>query len=169
LLEKTAAPVTAEQAKKLIPLFTQLQTLEADSATTTEQFQAVYTQIEGALTADQMKSIEAVTIADLQNVMSILGIQQPAGQGGFGGPNNGGTGGGQGQNQNADQRATRQAEQLTRTAAGTPNPAGAPNVSGTPDPRFQGTPRAGFAGRRGGMGSIFVAPLIEFLKQRAGG
>ena len=73
LLEKTAAPITAQQAKELVPLWQQILLLTADSNATQEQIQAVYGKIEYILTADQMKSIEAVTLADMQSVMSILG------------------------------------------------------------------------------------------------
>jgi hypothetical protein len=169
LLEKTAAPVTAQQAKDLIPLWQQVLLLTADTNATQDQIQAVYTKIESTLTADQMKSIEAVTFADMQSVMSILDIQMPAGFGQNGGPQNGNppNGAGQPNNQGQSQRETRIAEMQTSTAQGTPNP-NIPN--GTPGaPRFQGTPGASFNNRRGGMlGTIFIEPLIQFLQQKAG-
>jgi hypothetical protein len=162
-LEGGSTAVSADQAKKLLPLWQQIQTLSADSNTTSDQLQTVYTQIESAMTADQMKAIDALTMADLQAEMQTLGIQS---QGGFNGGNGGGNGNGNGNggnNQTQDQRATQ--------TAGTPNPNGTPGANprfqGTPDPNR--TPGAGFNGRRGfGMGNLFVEPLIQLLQKRAG-
>lgn len=165
-LEGTAGAVTADQAKLLLPLWQQVQTISADTNTTPDQLQAVYTQIENSLTVDQTKSIDAMnyTMQDLQGLMTDLGIQVTPGAG-FNGQG--------GSTLTADQQATRQAQIETRVA-GNPNAAGTPGAQprfqGTPNP--QGTPGAGFGGRGGGFGrgfgSMFVEPVIQLLQQRAG-
>jgi hypothetical protein len=180
LLDGSSADVSTDQAKKLLPLWQQVQTLQADTNTTPDQLQPLYTQIQGVMTHTQMEAINTITYADLQNEMQKLGISLPqaAGANGLG--------------QSQEQRATRAAELQTQIAEGTQLPsfngtpgAGGRFVQGTPDPNrtpgaggpgFNGTPNpnrtpgAGFFGGRGGAGfaSQLITPLIQLLQKKAG-
>jgi hypothetical protein len=180
ILEGSNAAISVDQAKKLLPLWQQVKTLSADTNTTPEQLQAVYTQIQGVMTYGQMQAINTITAADVQNEMQTLGlITNQAGAGNFGGGANQG------------QRATRVAEVETATAEGTseapgfgfqgtPNPTRVAEVQtqtalGTPPGAgfgFQGTPNpnrtpgAGFGLRGGGLGSLLVQPLIDMLQKK---
>ena len=134
-----------DEAKQLLPLWQQVKTLSADSSVTTDQIQVVYDQISSAMTSGQVQAIEVMTFsqADLQTMMTELGIQVtpnvPMGTPPSGGPMGGG--------QPGDQ--------------GTPGPQGTLGL--------QGTPGAGMpSGRRGGMNSLFIDALINLLQQRGG-
>jgi hypothetical protein len=50
-LEGTAQAVTTEQAKTLLPLWQQVQTLLADTNTTSDQLQAAYQKVKDSMTA----------------------------------------------------------------------------------------------------------------------
>jgi hypothetical protein len=150
-LEGTSLAVTAAQAKTLLPLWQQVQTLMANANTTSDQLQAVYTQIQAFMTADQNKTIESTNLspADLQALMNQLGIQNTQPNGGGGQP-----------------LGTPPAVKGTPPAgAGQPGQPGQADQQGTPDPN--GIPgRGGGPGR--GMDSRFIDPLIKLLQTRAG-
>lgn len=160
-LEGTDLAVTADQAKQLLPLWQQIQTLSGDQNTTSDQLQKVYDQIKGAMTSDQLAAIEKLTMDDIQSEMSSLGIQVPTGMPGDGKQGN-----------PPQQSGTPMAPQGKSNG----NPPAAPDApDGTPgaQPQFQGTPDAGQGGGRNGggmgmMGSAFIDPLITLLQQRAG-
>ena len=151
-LEGTSQAVTAQQAKQLLPLWQQIQTLETSSTAQTSDYTTVYQQIESDLTTDQINAIQSLSLTqtDLQNLMTSLGIQITPGA--FSGS-----------------RATLSPDQqATRTAQRTLTP-GAPGGAGGGYSRGTGTPGAG-AGQFGnrGMNTLFVNPLIQLLQQRAG-
>jgi hypothetical protein len=156
-LEGTSNAVTAEEAKKLLPLWQKISDLRTSGTPTPEDAQAVYTQIEQAMTPDQITAITQVTMnpQDFQSLMQTLGITITPGAGGQG------FGNGNGQStQTADQQATRTARRTQ--AAGTPGA----GFSGTRTPGAQGD----FGGRGGfgGFSSMFVDSLIKILTTRAG-
>jgi hypothetical protein len=142
-LEGTSQAVTADQAKQLLPLWQQVKTLETNTTNSQADMQAVYQNIEKAMTADQIKAIQDMnpTQSDIQDLIKSLGITPPAG--GAGRPN----GGTSFPTMSPDQRATRQAERTLTPGNG-----------------------GGFGGGRGGFGfnRIFVDPLIQVLQKRAG-
>jgi hypothetical protein len=148
-LEGTDLAVTTDEAKTLLPLWQQIKTLSADQTATSDQLKAVYDQIQSAMTADQISSIDQLAFADIQGEMTTLGIQMPTGQPG-GSP--------QGQGGTPDPNRT--------------NPSGTPGAvlppQGTPD--AQGTPGGRGGGRNGGgmIESVFVDPLITLLQARSG-
>jgi len=181
-LEGTSNAVTADQAKQLLPLFQQLQSTMSSfsggnggpngapngtpDANATPQapagsgsgngtdLQALYQQIEGVLTTDQIQAIEQMSFSqsDVQNLMQQYNIQFTP---------SAGSNGGNYPTQDPNQMATRQAERQTQVAAN----------GGTSQPRYSGTPGAGGFGGRGGFGGydrLFFDPLITLLQQRAG-
>lgn len=150
-LEGTNLAVTADEAKKLLPLWQQIKTMSADTNSSADQIQAVYDQIKSAMTNDQIQAIDKLSFSDMQSLMTSLGIQLPTGMPGFG-RNLSGTPG------------------AAPSFQGTPNPGGGPTRSGTPGarPNFQGTPGSGRGGNGGMMESAFIDPLITLLQQRAG-
>ena len=160
-LEGTANAVTAAEAKTLLPLWQQVETLNANGTAAQADMQTVYDHILTALSGDQVNAIDAMNLtqADVQPMMQQLGIQITPGA--FGG----GNGGTPFPTQSADERATRTAQRETQIASngGTP-------IAGGGNPGFTGTPGAG--GRGGGgfaFANMFLNPLIKLLQTRAGG
>jgi hypothetical protein len=170
-LEGTSYAVTADQAKVLLPLWQQIKTMTASFAAnnssnnntnnnTAGDMQIVYSQIEKALTTDQIQAIQqdSMTQSDIQALMQQYNIQITPGANGGNFPT-----------LSADQRATRAAQfQQTPGAGGgrgfggtrTPGQNGGFGGNGTPGPN----------GARGfrGMNFIFEDAVISLLQQRAG-
>ena len=191
-LEGTSNAVTADQAKQLVPLFQQLQSIMGSfsggngganggsnatpDANATPQasagsgsgnasdMQSLYQQIEAILTSDQIQAIEALSLSqsDVQTLMQQYNIQYTP----VAGHN-----GGNYPTQSPEQSATRQAAQAARQTQIAAN-GGTPDTSGTLVPGgYSGTPGAGGLGGRGGFGGydrLFLDPLITLLQQRAG-
>jgi len=151
-LEGTNLAVTAQQATQLLPLWQQVQTLDTSGTAQTSDYTTVYQQIESTLTSDQVNAIQAMSLtqSDMQTLMTSLGIQVTPGA--FGG------GSGSRPTQSPDQLATRTAQRTLTPGA----PGGGGFVRGT------GTPPAGGQFGSRGMNTMFVAPLIQLLQQRAG-
>ena len=155
-LEGTPQAVSAAQAKALLPLWQKVKTLEGDANTQAADLQAAYQQVEAAMTAEQIKAIQAMSLGgpELQTLMQTYGIQGL--QGGPGGaPPNGAPGAA---GTPGAERPNRSAQQLPQNPAGTPMP-----------PAANGTPPAGFRGGRGfGFNGLFVDPVIQLLEKKAG-
>ena len=148
-LESTNLAVTAQQAKQLLPLWQQVQTLDTSGSAQASDYTTVYQQIESALTSDQVNAIQAMSFnqSDIQALMTSLGIQVTPGA--FNG-----------------NRPTLSPDQLaSRTAQRTLTP-GAPGGGGFF--RGTGTPPAGGQFGNRGMNTLFLNPLIQLLQQRAG-
>ncbi len=162
-LEGTNLAVTAQQAKQLLPLWQQVQTLDTSSTTQASDYTTVYQQIESTLTTDQINAIQSMSVnqSDLQALMTKFGIQITPGA--FGGGYVGGSGG---TSSGSGTRATLSPDQLaTRTAQRTLTPGG---TGGGGFFRGTGTPPAGGQfGNRGGMNTLFITPLIQLLQTRA--
>jgi hypothetical protein len=163
-LEGTNLAVTADQAKKLLPLWQQVKTLAADTKTTADQLQAVYTQIQSAMTADQVKAIESTNLSfdDMQALLTQLGVQITPGAGG---PN------GQAQGTPPADNGQTQPQGTPPAMKGTPQAGGQPQgngqgAQGTPDPNGMPGPMGG-GGR--GMDTLLIDPLIKLLQTRSGG
>lgn len=183
-LEGTDLAVTPEQAKELLPLWKAIQSLGSSDTTSQLEIDAVYQQIQDALTADQLASIEALDLSgeNMQTLMSDLGIDMAA--------------------QNAagmtdEERATRVAELQSANnmpsfgggGGGAPSGSGGAMPSGGEMPSggdipsggempsggdmgmmfgdMQTTPQPGQAAGGLNMSSFFIDPLIELLKTRA--
>jgi hypothetical protein len=157
-LEGSKLAVDAKEAATLLPLWSAVQSLGTSDTTSQQEMDALDSQIQSAMTPDQVKAIDGMTFTqeDIRKLMADLGIDfgpsqgrtripgsngsSAAGPGGPGGPGDFPGGGGfppgggtfrQGGNNG--------------TTQSTPNP---------------NRPRLGF-------GRIFIRPLITILKQRA--
>lgn len=84
-LEDTDHPVSAEQAKDLLPLWKALRSLGDSETTAAQELEAVINQIQGAMTPEQMTDIQAMQLSfqDMQSLSQELGLQFGMG-GGFG-------------------------------------------------------------------------------------
>jgi hypothetical protein len=179
-LEGTPNAVTAEQAVQLIPLWKAVRSLGSSNNTSQEEIDAVYKQIEDAMTPDQIQAIKkmSMTPEESRALMEKLGIQAPQ----FGS-------GGNLQNLTESERATQIAQFQAQGGsggfrggfeggAGAPpggdfipggnNQGGQANQSGTGTTRTQRTPSATQLARRAGGGSFIIEPLIRLLQERAG-
>jgi uncharacterized membrane protein YgcG len=189
-LEGTQNAVTAEQAKNLLPLRQALKSISTSDNAAQEEINALYTQIEESMSADQVKAIEDLTWTqeDLAALRETYGIQS----GGPGGP------GGNRPTVSADQRSTMQAQfqasggQGGRQGGGPsdgggfgggggmpPDGGGMPMDGGGGFPGGQGqaqgtpqadsTPSAAMLNRQAmGFNSLFADAVITLLKERAG-
>jgi hypothetical protein len=138
-LDGTGNDLTADQAAKLLPLWETMHVLETSDTAAKQEIDALGTQIQETMTANQMNAITAMNLTrqDMFAVLQAQGVGFGNGQqtnsqqdgnssnnrgftpGGFGpgGPPDGSTfsgggqgfGGGQGQNRSAEQIATAQA------------------------------------------------------------
>lgn len=109
-LKQTAAPITAEQAQLLIPLWQALRSTQESGGQATAEVNALLAQIESTLTPQQIGSIAEMqlTFTDLQTWASANGIQLGT---------NGGEPG-QGMGLSPEARATKQAaEGMTSSSA----------------------------------------------------
>jgi len=167
-LETTDLKVTPEQAKELLPLWKAVKTLPNSDTTSEVEIQALYTQIQETMTAEQMKAINdmGLTASNMRDVMSELGIQiggpgggigaqaTPSSSGGFQGggggmmPGGGGPGGGM----------------MPPDGGGMMGGAG--GIGGSS--RTNSTAGASMPNRSGrGITSMLIEPLIKLLTERA--
>lgn len=163
-LEEGNSKVTADQAKKLLPLWQGLQNGSAQSAS---ERNAVYQSIENTMTADQMNEIANMKLTytamnDWAQANGIV-IPQGFGQGGFG------QGGTNGQvdpfgNMSQDERSklrqelqnmTPEQRQARLQELGINMPQGGQNGQGSQN------------GQRGGRNSLLLDPLVKLLTDRA--
>lgn len=180
-LEGTNQAVTAEQAKMLLPLWKAVKSMSSASNTSSEEMNALYAQIQEAMTPEQVQAIKdmSMSMEDTQALMKEYGAEMP-GPGGNADPMG---------NLSEDERATRIAEFRARGGGrqGGDMPGGGPPSGGfqpggaLPEGGFQGgngqgsanaqgTPVAPQGGRgfRGGMNLLLIDPLIKLLQERAG-
>ncbi len=184
-LEGTPQAVTPAEAKTLLPLW---QAFQGNALQSDTERNAVLKQVEGALTADQVKAIADMKLTndDMRKWMQDNGVQFF--QGGTPGPNGtpgpGGSGGNLTDAQRQAFRATaqagggagggfanmtdaqRQAFRATAEASGQFPPGGGQGGHGA-SPR--GTPGAGGRNRvfRFASYRAFVGPLVQLLTKRA--
>jgi hypothetical protein len=92
-LDKTASDVTSDQAAKLLPLWETMQLLETSDTAAKQEIDALDTQIQETMTAQQMQAITGMNLTR-QDMFAILQAQ------------GGGTGFGQGSGQGFGQQST---------------------------------------------------------------
>jgi hypothetical protein len=150
--------VTPAQAKTLLPLW---QAFQGSALQNQTEQNAVLKQIEGALTAEQLKAIAAMQLTqdDLRKWMEESGMQGGQGPAPRGTPGPGGRLGAMTEEQRAAFRATVEAS-------------GGRFPGGGQGPRASGTPEAGGPGPAGqgrffAPYRIFLGPLVELMTQRA--
>ena len=108
-LNQSATPIPAEQAQKLIPLWQALRSTQQAGGSAQAEVNAVLSQIEAAMTAEQLQAIAAMqlTQTDMQDWATANGITMGS---------NGGTPG-QGMGMSPEARATKQAQEgITSTS-----------------------------------------------------
>lgn len=168
LLEDTEQAITPEQAAELLPLWKAVKSLSADDATTADEIQALYDQIEETITPEQLAAIEAMDLSGetMTNLMTKLGIDNAAN---FGNRANA-------ENMTEDEIATRVAQMqaqnpgMTMPEGGQAGAGGGFGGAGFVPPTGSGdsTPSPDMLTRRSmGMNSMFLDPLIELLTERA--
>lgn len=170
-LEGTDLAITKDQAANLLPLWKAVKTLSVSDTTTQDEINALYQQIEDALTPEQLNAIKTMTWTgqEIQTLMQNFGIDTST----FAGP--------QGANSlTQEERATRIAQFQSQgggnSRGGEPGfqpPAGGgeagfipPSGSGsqqTPDPTRIANRR------RTSMNRLFIDPLIKLLEQKTSG
>lgn len=169
-LEGTDMAVTAEQAKELLPLWKAVKVLGNNDTISQEEIQALYDQIQETMSTDQNQAISKMSLAqkDLTALMTNLGIDT---------------------NTNANSTGVTEVQRATRIASaqsgsgmgGFPGggPPGGMMPGGNPSAEFAGggnmqrTPGAGQTAASSqspfmNRSSLFINPLIEMLKKRAG-
>jgi hypothetical protein len=170
-LEGTPQAVTAQQAAALLPLWKAVKSMDGGSSTSPVELQALYDQIKGTMTSDQMNAIDAMnlTFTSVRDEMSALGIQ-------FGGRTNGSSG----QNGSQSGGTTRQNGGTTRQGGNNGGQFRPPdgggfggggfggNGGGTVSPQQQATFTAARAARANAVPSALVDALITVLQKRAG-
>ncbi|WP_299025471.1 hypothetical protein [uncultured Thermanaerothrix sp.] len=171
-MDETDLALTPDQAQILLPLWKAVKTLSTSATTSPEELNAVYRQIEEALTTEQLRYIQdlQMTQEDLRALMESLGIQST-----FDGRN------GNFANLSESERATRIAQfQAQRPAEGAPVgvpgalPDGAPGgelgfAPLTNNTTAQRTPNPTQAAIRRSLGisRLFLDPLIQMLEKKA--
>jgi hypothetical protein len=193
MLEGSANAITKEQAATLLPLGKAVKSLGSSDTATAQEISALYTQIQESMTTEQTAAIQAMDMSqeNMAALMDKLGIQMPGpvgdaanltaderatrvaefqqragsnetrgqggGPGGQGGFSGGGPGGGDGGG--------------FITNGQPPSGGDAPRfdsqIEGGQFPGAQGTPMPGATGGVR-MNNLFVDPVINLLKERAG-
>lgn len=170
-MEGTDLAITLDQAKTLLPLWKAVKTLSTSATSSPDELNAVYRQIEEALTTEQRNYIQnlQMTREDLQNLMNSLGIQNAFESGGSNFAN-----------LSDSERATRIAQfQSQRAAEGGgpgfqgPPPGGEfgamPPAEGTTTTQRTPNPTQAAMRRSLGMSRLFLDPLIQMLEKKANG
>jgi hypothetical protein len=179
-LEGTDLAVDKEEAGKLLPLWKAVRALKMDDTISTQEMDALYQQIKDAMTAEQVKAIDAMTFEseDINQLMASLGVGfgtavEQAGNAAQGSTEPGdmgpmpefSTGGGTSTNRRSGSNSN------------FPSGGGAPPAGGMPEGgvmMFEGRPgenanqtsqNAGQAAT-GRMNNMFIEPLIRLLKDR---
>jgi hypothetical protein len=161
-LEETDHPITAEQAKALLPLWKAVRSLNNSETAAPQEIQGLVSQIEKALTVEQMQAIQNLQLSreDMAAIAEKYGFEL----GGF-------------QNLSPELRATMQAARQSGQAppAGVligPIPGGGgPGMGGAPggfSPQAQQTAMAQRGSMRSGVGlnSALLEALIKFLESK---
>lgn len=156
-LEGSANAITADQAKKLLPLWQGIQNGAFQNAA---ERNAVYKQIEAAMTPDQMNQIVAMqlTFESMTEWAEANGITLPQGSGGPG------QGNGAFANMSEEERAKFREEMQSLTPEQRQARLSEMGIERGPG---QGGDGQGTQGRRGGLNSTTLEPLITLLSSRA--
>ncbi|HWQ84718.1 MAG TPA: hypothetical protein VN363_09135 [Anaerolineales bacterium] len=84
LLDDSEQPVNAETAAELLPLWKAARSLGSSSTITTDEYQAIFKQIQETMPAEQMAAITAMQLTreDMLSLSEKLGIEMKGGGGG---------------------------------------------------------------------------------------
>jgi len=76
LLEETALAVTPEQAQELLPLWQMLRALQDSGTSSQVEIEALYDQIQEAMTPEQLAAIEEMNPEDMQELLQEYGMRR---------------------------------------------------------------------------------------------
>ena len=82
MLEETALAVTPEQAQELLPLWQMLRALQDSGTSSQVEIEALYDQIQEAMTPEQLAAIEEMSPEDMRSLFEELGMGRPQGESG---------------------------------------------------------------------------------------
>jgi len=164
MLEGTPNAVTPAQAQELLPLWQMIRSLQGSTTASQVEVDAVFEQIQAAMTPEQLAAIEEMDQEDMGALFEELGMGRQQGgsesddedRGGFGPPEGmmppgGGEGG----------------AVIIGPGGGEGGPGMGPGGFGNLDPEAQATAMAGRGGAGMGFGSGLTDAVIELLETRA--
>lgn len=162
MLEGTPNAVTPAQAQELLPLWQMIRSLQGSSTASQVEVEAVFGQIEEAMTPEQLAAIEEMSQEDMRALFEELGM------------------GRQGDSESDDEEGGgfRPPEGMMPPGGGEGGPGmgpggaeGGPGMGpggfGNLDPEAQATAMAGRGGAGMGFGSGLTDAVIELLEKRA--
>lgn len=155
ILEETAYAVTPAQAQELLPLWQMLRALQESSTSSQVEVEAVYEQIQEAMTPEQLAAIEEMSPEDMRALFEELGMGQRAE--------------GDSESDQGERRV------FVRPDMGMmPMPEGGgegmpmgPGAMGDISPEERATAMAGRTGAGMGFGTGMIDAVIELLEERA--
>ncbi len=156
MLEDTPLAVTSAQAQELLPLWQMLLALQESSTSSQVEVDAVYKQIEEAMTPEQMAAIEDMDQEDMRALFEELGMGRQRqesdngdgqGRGGVGPPEGG--------------------MMIMPPGGGEGAPGMGPGGFGNLDPEARATIEAGRGGTVMRFGTGMTDAVIELLETRA--
>ncbi len=81
MLEETSGAVTPAQAQELLPLWQMLRALQESGTASEAEVEAVLDQIQGAMTSEQLATIQEMNQEDMQALMQQLKAGEQGGSG----------------------------------------------------------------------------------------
>jgi hypothetical protein len=150
MLEQTDYAVTPAQAEALMPLWQMLRALQESGTATQIEVEAVFDQIQEAMTAEQLAAIEEMNPEDMQDLLQEYGMRR------------------QGDTESGEGGGFRPPEGMMRPGGGEGRQGMGPGGFADLSPEEQATVMAS----RGGMGmgfggTAFTEQVIELLEARA--
>ena len=164
LLEETDLAVTPEQAQELLPLWQMIRSLQGSSTASQVEVDAVFGQIEDAMTAEQLAAIEEMDQEDMRALFEELGMGR---QGDVEGDGDAGRQGGFAPPEGMMPPGGGEGGVIVGPGGGEGGPGMGPGGLGSLDPEAQATAMAGRGGAGMGFGSGFTDAVIELLQTRA--
>lgn len=150
MLEETEYAVTPEQAQELLPLWQMLRALQESGTASQVESEAIMTQIQDAMTAEQLATIEEMSPEDMQALMQDLGRR------------------GQSDSDSDEGGGSRPPEGMMAPGGGEGMQPGM-GAGGVADlsPEERPTMMTGRTGGGMGFGTVFTEQVIELLETRA--
>lgn len=148
MLEETDYAVTPAQAEELLPMWQMLRALQESGTASQVEMEAVFDQIQGAMTAEQLATIEGMSQEDIRALFQELGMGRQ-------GDSEGGEGGG-----------FRPPEGMMPPGGGEGGPGMGPGGFGDLSPEERATIMAGRGGMGPGLGAGMLDAVIELLETR---
>ena len=162
-LEDTDHPISAEQAKNLLPLWKAMRSLTNSETYAAQELEAVINQIQDTMTSEQKADIEAISFSDMQTLTQKFGLDMGRG-GGFGEMS---------PEMQATMQARRQSGQMPGGGGfpgggpgGFPGEGGPPGAGGAGGGQLGQTPQAGRGGGAVGVNPALLEAVIEFLRAK---